>query len=211
MIKNWVVAQKLTTKPVPQLVEYGETVVGMMTLSAYFNAPNPVPANPSLADVTTALGNLDAAFSATGGGVTHTDAINVAKEVVLNDLNLLGNYVQYTANQAVNKSIGDVVIHAAGMEYRRQGIPKARVFAVINSPAQQGNVIGRTVNAGARAAYEWQFKRVNEANFTAAQITVKASYTFTGLTAGTKYQFRVKSIDSKGNVNLSQVFELVVL
>lgn len=211
MNKKWIVIQKLYKKTAAQLVEYAEEIVAMVTASAYFNMPNPTPANPTLMQITTDIGTLDAAISAPGGGKTKTDTIRQAKEVVINDLELLGLYVQMIANQPANKTIGDIIIHAANMDFKKTGMPKARVFEVINSPAQQGDAIARAVSVGARAAYEWQYKRVNETNFTAAQITVKASYTFIGLTSGTKYQFRVKSINSKGNVNLSQVFELTVL
>ena len=211
MNKKWIVIQKLYKKTAAQLVEYAEEIVAMVTAAAYFNMPNPTPANPTLMQITTDIGTLDAAISAPGGGKTKTDTIRQAKEVVINDLELLGLYVQMIANQPANKTIGDIIIHAAGMEYKRTSIPKPRVFAVVNSPAQQGNIIARTVNAGTRAAYEWHYKKANEVNYQVAAITVQSSYTYVNLQSGNRYQFRVKTIDRLGNANLSQVLELVVL
>ena len=211
MNKKWIVIQKLYTKAAADLKEYAEEIVNMITASVYFNPPNPTPANPTLAEVTDDIEILDAAISATGGGKTKTDAIRQARETVENDLDLLGLYVQIIANQPANKTIGDIIIHAAGMEYKKTSIPKPRVFAVVNDPAQQGNVIARTVKSDKQAAYEWQFKKVNEVNYAIAQITVKASYTYTNLSSGSRYQFRVKTVDSAGNANMSQVLELVVL
>lgn len=211
MNKKWIVIQKLYTKTAAALIEYAEEIVNMVTASPYFNMPNPTPANPTLMQITTDIGTLDAAMSAPGGGKTKTDNIRQAKEVVINDLDLLGLYVQVIANQPANKTIGDIIIHAAGMEYKKSSIPKARVFAVVNDPGQQGSVIARTVKSEKQAAYEWQFKKANEVNYAVAQITVKASYTYTDLVSGTRYQFRVKTVDAKGNVNMSQVLELVVL
>lgn len=211
MNKKWIVIQKLYKKSAAVLVEYAEEIVAMIGLSPYFNPPNPIPANPALAQITADISALDNAISAPGGGVTKTDAIRQAKEVVINDLELLGLYVQMIANQPANKTIGDIIIHAAGMEFKKTSIPKPRVFAVVNSPAQQGNVIARTVKVGTRSAYEWHYKKANEANYQVAAITVQSSYIYTNLQSGNRYQFRVKTVDRQGNANLSQVLELVVL
>ncbi|MGE0635934.1 MAG: hypothetical protein AB7G44_09480 [Bacteroidia bacterium] len=211
MKKKWIVVQYLLRKSAAALVEYAEEIVNMVSASPYFTAPNPAPANPTLAQITTDIAALDAAISAPGGGKTKTDNIRQAKEVVINDLDLLGLYVQMIANQPANKTIGDIIIHAAGMEYKKSSMPKPRVFAVVNDPAQQGSVIARTVKSDKQAAYEWQFKKANEVNYAIAQITVKASYTYTNLVSGTRYQFRVKTVDALGNSNMSQVLELVVL
>jgi hypothetical protein len=211
MKKKWIVVQNLLRKSAAVLKEYGEEVVAMVAASPYFNAPNPTPANPMLAEITTDIDALDAAISAPGGGKTKTDNIRQAKEVVINDLELLGLYVQMIANQPDNKTIGDIIIHAGGMEYKKTGMPKPRVFAVVNSPAQQGNVIARTVKVGTRSAYEWHYKKANEVNYQVAAITVQASYTYVNLQSGNRYQFRVKTIDRQGNANLSNMLELVVL
>lgn len=210
MKKSWVVAQNLQKKNPTELKEYGEEVVAMVTASPYFNMPNPAPNDPPLMTISTDIATLDAAISAIGGGVTKTDAIREAANTVENDLNQLGLFVQIAANRPVNKPIGDVIIHAAGMEYRRAALPKARVFAVMNSPVQQTDIIARTVKGGSRAAYEWQVKKANEATWPAGTITLQATFTFTGLLPGTRYQFRVRTVTKNTN-NLSNVLELVVL
>lgn len=210
MKKSWVVAQNLQKFNPTELKEYGEEVVARVGSSPYFLTPNPEPNDPPLASITADLVALDAAISAVGGGVTKTDAIREAAFAVENDLNRLGLYVQITANRPSNLLIGDVIIHAAGMEYKRSALPKPRVFAVINSPVQQTDVIARTVNAGARAAYEWQLKKTNEVNWQEGIITLQATFTFTGLQSGTRYQFRVKTV-TKNTTNMSQVLELVVV
>jgi hypothetical protein len=211
MKKKWVVTQKLKTKSAIELKEYSSQVLGMLASSIYFNPPNPVPFAPSLA---TALSNNDAlhdVLSSVNGGILKTSIIRHAKETVENDLDLLGMYVQIIANQPANKTIGDVIIHDAGMEFKKTVQTKPRVFAVINNPVQQNSVIARTVNAGKRSAYEWQYKKANESAYTIAQITIQASFTFSKLVSGTRYHFRVKTITSKGTVNLSNELELVVL
>jgi len=207
--KSWVVTQNLQTKNPAELKEYGEERVSMIAASPYFILPNPEPNDPPLATITADIALLDTAISAVGGGITKTDAIREASNTVENDLNRLGLYVQIVANRPVNKTIGDVIIHAAGMEFKRTGLPKAKTFSVINSPVQQNDVIVRTVSIK-RGAYEWQMKRTNDVNWTSVVITLQASYTFTGRQSGTRYQFRVKTI-SKNSSNMSQVLELVVL
>jgi hypothetical protein len=214
MKKNWIVVQKLIRKSVPDLIEYCQGVITLITQGSYFNPPPPTnmgPTNPTLAEATAHVDALDAAYSAPPGGKLKTNAVNLAKDDVLADFFLLGNYVESVANSPANKEIGDVVIEAAGMEYKRTGLPKQRVFAVVNSPAQQGNIIARTVKAGTRAAYEWHYKKANEVNYQVAAITVQASYTYLNLQSGNRYQFRVKTIDRLGNANLSNMLELVVL
>jgi|GEM_PF-1550347 len=214
MKKNWIVVQKLLRKSVPALIEYCREVVNKITASVYFNPPPPTnlpPTDPTLADATTHINTLDAAYSSTTGGKDKTGNVKVAKDIVLADFFLLGNYVENVANRADNKDIGDVIVQASGMDYKKTGLPKARVFEVFNSPKQQGSVIARTKSVGTRSAYEWQYKKANEVNYTVAVITVKSSYTYEDLQSGTRYNFRVKTIDSKGNINMSQVLELVVL
>jgi len=211
MKKKWIVIQRLYKKAAAELKEYAEEVVAMVGTAIYFNPPNTTPANPTLAEITTDIGILDTAISATETGKTKTDAVTQAQDKVVNDLDLLGLYVQGIANQPVNKTIGDVIIHAAGMEFKKTGLPKARVFSVLNSPVQKGDVIARTVNGGNRAAYEWQVKKVNEVNWAAGVITLKATFTYHELQSGNNYQFRVKTVNTKGNTNYSNVLELVVL
>lgn len=208
MKKNWVVAQNLQKKNAAALKEYGEEVVARVGNSTYFQLPNPTPNDPPLATITADLTALDTAISAVGGGVTKTDAIRDAKDTVENDLNMLGLYVQAVSNRPINKAIGDSIIHAAGMEYRRTELPKVKGFSVINSPVQQTDVIGRTVNVK-RGAYEWQFKRFNDTAWT-GQTTLQSTFTFSNLISGTRYQFRVKTV-TKNAANFSNVLELVVL
>lgn len=210
MRKKWIVVQTLYKKAAAVLKEYAEEVVGMVGASPYFNAPNPEPANPDLAQITADIALLDTALSAPDTGKTKTDAIRQAKDTVVNDLEILGLYVESVAKQPANQSIGDIIIHAAGMEYKKTGIPKARVFEVKNSPSQQNNVIARTV-AVKRGAYEWQYKKTNEVNYQVGAITIKSTYTYLNLQSGSRYNFRVKTVDQYGNANLSQVLELVVL
>ncbi len=211
MKKKWVVTQKLKTKSAIELKEYSSQVLGMLASSIYFNPPNPVPFAPSLA---TAISNNDAlhdALSSVNGGIIKTNAVRLAKEAVENDLDLLGMFVQIIANQPANKTIGDVIIHDAGMDFKKTVQTKPRVFAVINNPVQQNSVIARAVNAGKRSAYEWHYKKANESAYTIAQITLQASYTLSKLISGARYHFRVKTITAKGTVNISNEFELVVL
>ena len=208
MKKNWIVVQKLIRKSVPDLVEYCEGVVTLITGGSYFTGTP--PSNPTLAEATAHINTLDAAYSAPPGGILKTNTIKLAKDDVLADFFLLGNYVENVANSPANKAIGDVVVQSSGMDYKKTGIHKARVFSVVNSPVQQGNAIARTVTVAGRPAYEWQFKKVNEVNFQAADITTKASYTYANLQSATRYQFRVRTV-VKGTSNMSQVLELVVV
>lgn len=215
MKKNWIVVQKLIRKSVPELIEYCQGVITLITQGSYFNPPPPTntgPVNPTLAEATAHVDALDAAYSAPPGGKIKTGAIKLAKDDVLADFFLLGNYVENVANSPANKDIGDVIVQAAGMDYKRTGLPKSRVFEVLNSPVQQGSVVARTKKVtGSRGAYEWQYKKVNEVNFQVAEITVQSSYTYENLQSGTRYNFRVKTVDKNRNANMSIVLELVVL
>ena len=202
MNKKWIVVQHLKSLTVLQLSEHAKQVKNMMTGNPTFT---------SLASVVTTLithiTNLDSALSSTIGGKTKTDAIKVAKEAVIRDLDSLGNSVEIIAN--ASPDTGDVIIHSAGMEYKNSPSRKPRVFEV--KTGKHANEVAARTKGSQRAIYEWRYKKDSDAVYTIAGKTLQASYTFTDLLSGTKYNFCVETTLKDGTGDVSNVLDLIVV
>ncbi len=202
MNKKWKVAQHLSKLSVLQVDEHAKQVKTMMTGNPTFT---------SLATAVTTLSThitvLDTALTSAGGGKTKTDAIKVAKDTVIRDLDSLGNSVEIIAN--ASPDTGDVIIHSAGMEFRNSALPKPRVFEV--KTGKHANEIDAKTKGAQRAIYEWRYKKDSDATYTIAGKTLQAKYTFKELISGTKYNFCVETTLKDGTGDVSNVLDLIVV
>jgi hypothetical protein len=134
----------------PALITYAQGIVKGMTGNPAFPTPN-----PPLAEVSTAIGDLQtaetAALARTKGAVAVRNEKRTALMVLLQ---LLKAYVQVTADANVEN--GPSIIESAGMAVRKVPVRAPRVFE-----ARAGNVSGtvRLIAASAahRASYDWEY------------------------------------------------------
>lgn len=205
---SWIVVQALARKSNPDLIYYAKQVAGMMEKSPWFTAPFPVNIT-SLPVLRQHIQEMETEFNKPYQGKASTSKIRAARDVVENDLFLIGNYVNGIA--ARNGDKGGSIILSAGMKYRVHGKRKAYIFKVINSKAQQQAVKATTERIERDAVYQWQIKKFNEARFRTVDTNFRASYNYKDLERGTKYNFRVITTLRKGTTVTSEVLELVVI
>lgn len=179
----------------------------MMEKSPWFTAPFPVNIT-SLPVFRQHIQEMETEFNKPYQGKASTSKISAARDVVENDLFLIGNYVKGIA--ARNGDKGGSIILSAGMKYRVHGKRKAYTFKVINSKEQQQAVKATAERIERDAVYQWQIKKFNETRFRTVDTNFRASYVYEHLEQATKYNFRVITTLRKGTTVTSQVLELVV-
>lgn len=190
------VSLKLSKLSVPTKIENGRHYVSTMTGNPNFTTPT-----PTLANVTTAVNNLEIAYNnALGGGKVLT-AIMHDKELIFDNLvTLLSHYVEATANGS------ESVILSAGMEIKGPGGRVARVFAV--TKGKQPGELKLSTKFYSSHAYIWQMvsdplpdetEAVDpEHTWEQIGVTAKASFKVEDLEIGEKYWFRVASVGKDG-------------
>lgn len=190
------VSLKLSKQSVPTKIENARHYVTVMTGNANF--PTPIP---TLANVTTAVNNLEASYNAALAGGKVLTAIMRDKEAILNGLLIqLSHYVEATANG------NETVILSAGMDVRVQaGGRRITGFTV-----QRGEMAGEiklSTPAIPRNAYVWEMvadplpvetEEDPEHTWEQIGISITASFIKEGLEIGKKFWFRVASIGKDG-------------
>ncbi len=190
-------------RPVPAFIPYAQSIVTAMTGNPSF--PSPVPA---LAVVTTAIGALQDAQSATlartKGAV---EARNDKRAALVALLQQLRGYVQTVADADIETAA--TVIRSAGIAVRKVPTARPRTFS-----AQQGAVSGSAKlvapAAGRRASYEWQYSTDGGKTWLAAPATIQSRTTVPGLTPGAAVEFRYRTVTKTGQGDWSQTVQLIV-
>jgi hypothetical protein len=185
------------------LVPYAQSIVTAMTGNPSY--PSPVPA---LAVVTTAIGALQEAESATlartKGAV---EARNDKRAALVGLLQQLRGYIQTVADGDIETAA--TVIRSAGIAVRKVPSPKARIFS-----AEQGAVSGAAKlvapSAGRRASNVWQYSTDGGKTWIVAPATLQARTTVPGLTPGATVEFRYRPVTKAGEGNWSQTVQLIV-
>ncbi len=206
---KWIVVQGLSRKSVPALIAYGNQVAKRLQESVWFPLPFPggVPSPDVLQED---VAKLSAAFTAPNTGKTKTDAVKLAREIVENDLFLIG-YCHVKIIASRNNEHGATIILSAGMNYRVHGKRKPYTFKVKNTK-QQRAVKATAARTHRDSVYVWEIKRSYERNYREAAKTFTASYIFNELVSEERYNFRVRTITPRRGIDtMSQVLELVVL
>jgi hypothetical protein len=169
-----------------------------------------VTPSPTLASVTTHIGNLETAETLAATRAIGTAAARDLKYgVVLDDLHLLLNYVQNTADAAPNYETAISIIQASGFSVKVNG-----KFIKPPLAAKNGKVSG-TVNvvaksAGKRASYNWQYSNNNGTAWIDLPATLVAKTMVTGLTPTNHLLFRMRSITKEGISGWSDPVSLIV-
>ena len=186
----------LSRQNVPTKIENSRHYITAMTGNPNFTTPT-----PSLASITTAVNNLEVAYTnALGGGKVLT-AIMHDKEVILDNLlTLLGAYVTATANGS------ETIVLSAGMQVKGLGGRIAKVFSV--TKGLHTGQLKLATKFYASHAYIWQMVLDPLPDETAAVdpahtweqigVTPRASFVKDDLELGKKYWFRVASVGSEG-------------
>ena len=199
---TYVVVLELPT-PVPALIEVARSVVAAMTGNAFFPQTN-----PPLAQVTAAIGALDAAQLVTKSRAPGSIAArNAARAPLLVALRTLKAYVQQQADADPEQAMA--IVTSARMTTRRIGNRAKEPFA-----ARVGDVSGSVrlavKAAAARASYEWEWSADGGKTWTAAPPTLQAKTTLTGLAPGAICLFRYRAVTKRGATDWSQPMSLVV-
>ena len=218
IVKTWVVVQKLASMSVEVLLEYSIKVVKKMkgpvdppppVPNPNFVSANPVPANPSLDEVSGLITGLNDAFTSIIGGKPKTLAIKTAKGLLIGGMNNLGNYVEIVSNMPSNVAIGDQIIVSAGMDYRKSGAGfKVQDLMVKYNPKQAGDVLARDKRLDKGTVYAWMVKPKADTNWKTVKKGTGCKYTYKNIAAAVIYEFQVEHSLPDGTVTLSSVQEL---
>ncbi len=89
----------------------------------------------------------------------------------------------------------EVKATTSGFAIKQSTVIKPKVFNAVQG-SNSGTVLLECVYAGSRASYVWEYiiDPINQNDWKQLKVTNNATYLATGLTAGTKYWFRVKAI-----------------
>jgi hypothetical protein len=171
---------------VAKLILFVRLVIQKMTNNTWF--PNPVP---TLAQISKDVDDLETAEAkARDGGKGTRAARDLAVDVVVEDMVLLGGYIRKVCND--NPGQTDLIIDSSGFSRRKfTKRDKAELAAQLGSaPA----TIRLDAKARARGSlYEWQWSSDGGRTWVTLGITDGANTTFTGVTAGTTYSFRFRT------------------
>ncbi|MFI5150298.1 MAG: fibronectin type III domain-containing protein [Bacteroidia bacterium] len=197
------VALFLNRKSIPQLIADAKHYVTQMTGNVNFPAPN-----PPLADITTEINTLDAAYNLSltraRGSVAamHTEAT-----ILRHSLKALGAYVELQANKDPENAA--VIIEGAGMTVKKTSTRPPRVFS-----AKQGAVFG-TVKLDSKAVkrgsyiYQLSTKPDDPTSWTEVYQGTRVKFTTKVLSRGTTYYFRTATIDKNGKSDWSDTISIM--
>ncbi|MFI5149305.1 MAG: fibronectin type III domain-containing protein [Bacteroidia bacterium] len=197
------VALFLNRKSIPQLIADARHYVTQITGNANFPAPN-----PPLADITTEINNLDAAYNLSltraRGSVS---AMHAEATILMHSLKALGAYVELQANKDPENAA--VIIEGAGMTVKKTSTRPPRVFN-----AKQGDIFGTIkldTKAVKRGSYIYQLstKPDDPNSWTEVYQGTRVKFTTQPLTEGTTYYFRTATIDKNGKSDWSGIISIM--
>jgi hypothetical protein len=187
---------------VVEIVKFGQFVIASMTNNVHF--PNP---SPSLSTVTSDLNALEAAevlvANRTKGAAANRD---LRLEAVIADLHALKFGVQVIAD--ANPASAAAIIQSAGMAVKVV-VPRQRQAASVKQGPVSGSVRLTAQVAGRNVCYEWQWS-VDGKTWTNAPSTMVSRTTVSGLTVGTNYEFRYRTVTRAGEGDYSQPISFLV-
>lgn len=174
---------------VPKKIELARFIVQSMERNTDI-FPDPLP---TLATITKAATELEEAYVNSRAAGKEQTSIMYRKVFNLElELTDLSHYVWSIANR--NNKIGNAIIYAAGMKFKKHKNGRNRIFNAVNTTAE-GTVKLQTKGEG-RSGYVWEYS-LDEENWTIGKVTVKATTVIKGLTPGKRYYFRVVTVKNK--------------
>jgi hypothetical protein len=190
-------------RAVPAFISLGRAIVRSMTDNPAFPSPT-----PPLADVTSAIADLDTAQAATLARTRGTVEVRNDKLAALVDLlQELRGYVQKVAN--ANRESATAIIESAGMFAGKTAARAARALVASSGPFS-GTVKVELPTVAHRAAYEWQHSTDGGATWVIGVITLQAKTVVSGLQPGAMVLFRVRPVTKAGQGDWSQPVSIIV-
>jgi len=190
MRKRFKVKLELFRKSVSELLTFGSSVVSHINTNSFFVTPH-----PDLADITTALTELQTASdNANGGGLEEHSIMNDKRQIVEDLLTECGHYVEDIANDATNVDQETTVIDSAGMRVKGFTPRQKRVFSgIAGKLSGEVNLFATGVRRG---FHEWSYNPTpdNPNGWVELTSTTKGVKLVTGLTRLTDYAFRHRAI-----------------
>jgi hypothetical protein len=187
----------------PALITYAESIVKAMTGNPAFPTPN-----PTLAAITTAIAELQAAETATVARTKGAIVVRNDKRVALVALlQQLKSYIQQTAD--ANPENGGAIIRSAGIATRKTVVRAPRVF-VAKPAGVTGAVKLVAPSAARRASYSWEYSLDSGTTWVSLPDSLQAKTTVQGLKAGTTVLFKYRPVVKTGEENWSPAVSLLV-
>ena len=188
----------LRSLSIPEKIARSQQIVAALTGNPNFNAPH-----PPLAQVTTAIGELEAASNAAQAArqeaKVRTAAQNAKEEALDQTLTQLVAYVESVAGN------DQEVIMSAGLDVRGPSAPTASTPSAPPSlTATAGDHDGEidlswdTVRGARSYIVERSPDPPNETSWAHAAVSLRSSTTIQGLNSGTRYWFRVAAVTTNG-------------
>lgn len=205
-VKKVKVALNLAEMTIPQKIEKGRHIVTEMTGNSNFGG-DAGTITPPLAEISTAVDELETAHDKAQGGGTAQTAIQHEKETVLdNKLTQLGHYVEDVAND--NPETAESIALSAGMEVKHESESVGELAAPENFSAKNGaNEGDMKLNCNkvdGASAYIWLacLDPIDPASWFMMEdhksLSTASRFTWEGLTPGLKYHFKVAAIGAAG-------------
>jgi len=169
------------------LIDFAKHVVASMTNNQYFTTPA-----PSLASITTAVQNLEAAVAAAKHGPpAATEDVHTKKKVLYDTLKNLGAYVEGVAN--LDPPNAATIAKSAGVGLKNDPKPRATGFR-LTLPGAPGQVKLYTSSVKA-ASYKWEYTLTPaDATSWISLDTNVSKLLVINLTSGQRYYFRVANV-----------------
>ena len=191
-----------TPRRIPELILYARSVAAALSANPAF--PSPMPA---MATFEADLAALEASHVQTLTRAMGTTSERDAKLATVNgDLSSLRAYVQDVAN--ASPGAAEAVIASAGMSVKgSSGHGKPDFEAKQGPTSGTARLVARA--AKVRASYDWQ-QSSDGMTWVDLARTMRADADVEGLSAGTRYVFRVRKLTQDGIGEWSQVVALLV-
>lgn len=191
-MKNDHVVLDFVKEPIPQKIETAHNVQTEMSSNRIFINPD-VPFEELKACNDLLQTRYIASLS---GGKEETALLHQAEEVWIDKMRKTAKYVDRIAD-------GDgAIILSAGFNLVKQRSPANRAELTVELGDKSGSVLLRRQRVVGARSYIWQYCNgeapASEADWTNAQVTTQATVELTGLTAFTKYWFRVAAVTING-------------
>ena len=192
------------TKSDAKFLAFAQHVLLQMTDNANF--PNP---DPALSILEAAVLAFSGSLAAMAGNHQSTEVKNQCRKALEKVLRSLGNYVNDHSN-------GNAAIKiSSGFELSKDGGPVGPLGKVTGFKVEAGHKKAKlSCDADEHAhSYSWEVTAApatDESVWTIGHSTA-AQYTFTKLTSGKQYAFRVAAIGTDPELNYSDVIESYVL
>jgi hypothetical protein len=171
-------------------IAYAKHIAACMAGSPWFPTP-PVPIATLLAHIA----ELDAAQVSTLSGAHGTASARDAKLLVVHDdLKQLQTYVQTVA--VGHGEDAEAVVASSGMSVKQSSGPSKPVFSV-KQGKRSGSVRLSVRHPGIVASFDWQ-SSTDGIHWVDRERTVHAKLDVDGLTPGTRYAFRYRTLTRAG-------------